>query len=376
MASIVSYETKSGERLWRVRYRKLGSNRSTDKSGFRRKRDAELWASRNAVSVAEGTFVDPARGKITVGSLSKAWLDKKRINVKPSYFDDLEGAMRKYVLPQWGSRSVKDIRKEEIQAWVSRLAMEKSASVVLRANGVLAGIFDDAVDNGRVVRNPARGVSLPKKTRKPHVYLTALQLASLAKAAGEHGLLILVLGLVGMRWGECVGLRVKDVDMKKHRISVTGSATQVGSRIVVGSTKSGKPRRVVFPDVLDNALSEQIRGRGADEILFPGPLEGYMRQPRAPRTRSSWFSRACDEADVPRMTIHDLRHTAASLMVKSGANVKAVQLQLGHTSAAMTLDVYADLFDDDLDAVGVAMSRLLLKNSVGFLWDSVLQEAA
>ena len=62
------------------------------------------------------------------------------------------------------------------------------------------------------------------------------------------------------------------------------------------------------------------------------------------------------------MTIHDLRHTAASLMVKSGANVKAVLRQLGHTSAAMTLDVYADLFDEDLDSVGESMNELLLQS--------------
>ena len=68
------------------------------------------------------------------------------------------------------------------------------------------------------------------------------------------------------------------------------------------------------------------------------------------------------------MTIHDLRHTAASLMVKSGANVKAIQRQLGHTAAAMTLDVYADLFDEDLDSVGESMNELLLQSAlkIGF----------
>ena len=64
------------------------------------------------------------------------------------------------------------------------------------------------------------------------------------------------------------------------------------------------------------------------------------------------------------LTYHDLRHTAASLMVRSGANVKAIQNQLGHASAAMTLDVYADLFDDDLDEVGAAMDALLLRGNV------------
>ena len=68
------------------------------------------------------------------------------------------------------------------------------------------------------------------------------------------------------------------------------------------------------------------------------------------------------------MTIHDLRHTAASLMVQSGANVKTVQRQLGHKSAAMTLDVYADLFDEDLDDLSERMGGLLFSRDVGKMW--------
>jgi integrase len=81
-----------------------------------------------------------------------------------------------------------------------------------------------------------------------------------------------------------------------------------------------------------------------------------------PHATSGWFVRAVriaqsNDASFPTLTPHDLRHTAASLAISSGANVKAVQRMLGHASAAMTLDVYADLFDDDLEAVAVAMSN-------------------
>lgn len=72
--------------------------------------------------------------------------------------------------------------------------------------------------------------------------------------------------------------------------------------------------------------------------------------------------------ELERLTPHDLRHTAASLAISAGANVKAVQKMLGHASAAMTLDVYADLFDDDLDAVGEALSKAGDPASVGKMW--------
>ena len=80
---------------------------------------------------------------------------------------------------------------------------------------------------------------------------------------------------------------------------------------------------------------------------------------------SGWFAKAVSESGVPRTTPHDLRHTAASLAVAAGANVKAVQKMLGHASAAMTLDIYADLFDDDLEAVATALSEARAREKCG-----------
>jgi integrase len=89
--------------------------------------------------------------------------------------------------------------------------------------------------------------------------------------------------------------------------------------------------------------------------------------------RRRFFDRAVQEMRhedprFPTLTPHDLRHTAASLAVSAGANVKAVQRMLGHASAAMTLDVYADLFDDDLDAVGEALNEQAISAFVGKMW--------
>jgi integrase len=390
MASIVSYRTKTGSLLYRVRYRKPGTNKSTDKSGFKRKKDAQDWAAIHAVEVLTGGYIDPAAGKTEVARLAPAWLAKKKMSLAPSYYDDVEGAWRNHVEPAWGTRKVNDIRKSDVQMWVTKMATDekdaageivvkgKSATVVKRAAGVLRGILDDAMDSNMVAKNAAAGLEYPQKSHKAHVYLTSEQLLSLAHECGTKALLILVLGLVGLRWGEAIGLRVKDVNLKRHRMRIRGSATQVRGEIDEGSTKGKKSRSVVFPKVLDKGLRKAMEGKGPEDLLFTGTLPGgFMRQVDGPRTRSNWFSSACDRAGIPRMTIHDLRHTAASLMVKSGANVKAVQRQLGHASAAMTLDIYADLFDDDLTAVGESMNDLLLENSpVGFSWDFEVETAA
>jgi len=92
-----------------------------------------------------------------------------------------------------------------------------------------------------------------------------------------------------------------------------------------------------------------------------------------PSAHDGWFVAAVHAAQVvdpgfPRVTPHDLRHTAASLAISAGANVKAVQRMLGHASASMTLDTYADLFDDDLDGVAVALNDQAMNSNVGKMW--------
>ncbi|WP_448808464.1 tyrosine-type recombinase/integrase [Agromyces bauzanensis] len=110
-----------------------------------------------------------------------------------------------------------------------------------------------------------------------------------------------------------------------------------------------------FPAFLSASLTELCSDRADGSLLFPDKYGNHLTTPTI--RENSWFDRALDTAGLKAMTIHDLRHTAASLAVSSGANVKAVQRMLGHASAAMTLDTYSDLFDDDLDAVAVRLDE-------------------
>lgn len=124
-----------------------------------------------------------------------------------------------------------------------------------------------------------------------------------------------------------------------------------------GTPKSGEARTVPIPTFLTFTLRRMVKGRPETAFVFGTDTEPIPR----PHAKYSWFPTALKAAQaedntLPRVTSHDLRHTAASLDVSAGANVKAVQRMLGHASAAMTLDVYADLFDDDLDAVAANLS--------------------
>jgi integrase len=122
------------------------------------------------------------------------------------------------------------------------------------------------------------------------------------------------------------------------------NAVHVGSVIEVGTPKNHKKWTVPFPRFMSEQLAQQCEGKGRDDLVFPGETGHHLRLACVHEDNMSWFAGAVKRAGVPRITPHDLRHSAASFAVSAGANVKAVQKMLVHSSAAMTLDVYADLF--------------------------------
>lgn len=353
VATIEQYQNASGAMLYMVRYRKP-DNKQTMRRGFRSKRDAQMFAATVEVAKAKGEYVAPKLGRITVDELSTAWLARKSQATKPSHYRMLESAYRCHVRPRWATVAVADIDLLGIDAWITAMVRGGSgATTVLRAHGVLAGILSDAVKGKRLAVNPAKGVeNLPKKTGSRRVYLSADDVHRLAEECGEHRALVLVLAYCGLRWGEAIGLRVGDVEFLRRRLSVHENAVQLGIDHAVGPTKGRKARSVPVPAFVLDELSARCAGKPPGELIFPGRDGDYL--PR-PKSTGGWFSAAVKRAKVQTITPHDLRHSCASLAVSAGVNVLALQRMLGHTSAKVTLDTYADLFDDDLDAVAESL---------------------
>ena len=379
MVTITGYETKAGKR-YRVRYRKPDGSQ-TDKRGFKRKLDAETWAAEHVtVAKARGEYIDPRDGNITVRPLYEAWMAKKRLSSKESYYHTLEGAWAANAADMWDFRRVNTITREEVQRWAASISdgtgtrdgRPRSATVVIRVVDMLAGILDDAVADRRIPSNPARGIAKPRKRKRRHVYLTATELYAVAEGAKWRRDIVLTLGLCGMRWGELAALRVRDVDLERHRLHIGASASTVAGKVIVSDTKTYEARIIMYPEMLDGMMRHRCEGRGDDDLLFDAPHRpgDYLSNADGPTSPDGWFAVALRRAGIDKghMTVHDLRHTAASLMVSAGANVKAVQRQLRHRSAAMTLDTYADLFDDDLDDLSAAMSDMLAREHVGKTW--------
>jgi integrase len=363
MATIKQYELPRKDKdgkplkpliLWEVRYRQPNGITSR-KRGFTTKRDASAWASKVETTKAEGAYVSPSRGRVTVGDLSVGWLARQEQTLSPSYYRTIAYAYPKHVAAKWGGVPVGKVDILDVKAWAAAMTRDgSSATVVNRAVGILAGILDDAIEHRALVANPARKFKRgekPTKAAKRHVYLTEADVCQLAEESGRHADLVLTLAFTGLRWGEAIALTVADVEFLKFRISVHRNAVQVGQQFEVGQTKGKENRMVPVAASLLARLAVRCEGRSADDLLFPARLGGYLKRPSYDAT--GWFNRAVERAKVQTVTPHDLRHTCASLAVSSGANVLAVSRMLGHKDPSVTLRVYADLFDSDLDAVAV-----------------------
>lgn len=366
MATISKYETSTGAIRYRVRYR-TPDHRQTDKRGFTRKKDAEAFANTVEVQKLTGEYIPPALGKITVTELAPDWLARKEQATAQSNYRMIESAWRVHVKSKWGHWQVSAITVPDVEAWVTQMVKDgRGATTVLRAHGVLSGILGDAVKAKRLASNPARGIDgLPRKTTRRHIYLSADDVHLLAAESGEHRALVYVLALCGLRWGEAIALRVRDVEFLKRRLVVADNAVQLGVDHAVGQTKGRKIRSVPVPSFVLDELSPLCAGKGADDLVFPGPDGKYLPRPKSTR---GWFSGAVARAKVQKITPHDLRHTAASLAISAGVNVLALQRMLGHKSAKVTLDTYADLFDTDLDAVAVTLHNSYSRAGVGKKW--------
>jgi integrase len=191
-------------------------------------------------------------------------------------------------------------------------------------------------------------VKLPRPRTGDKRYLSHGQVAALADAAGDQRLVVLTLACCGLRWGELAALKVRRLNLDRRRLEAAESVTEVRGKLVWGSPKSLQRRSVAIPQFLADELRLHVDGKEADDLVFA------TRRGRVLRNRNfrrDHFDHAATAAGLDGLTPHELRHTAASLAVSAGANVKAVQRTLGHASAAMTLDVYSGLFEDDIDQV-------------------------
>jgi integrase len=339
---------RNGKVRWYARYYDPSGKRHT--KVFDTKAEADRFLTSVGMSKITGSYVDPNRSKVTVGTLADQWLEAK-LDLAPKTRERYEGIIGKHIRPTWGNSPLNAVRHADVQRWLAQLHLAPAS--VRKTHRVLSMILAYAVRDGRLATNPTAGVSLPRVRQAERRYLTHEQLAALADACGEkYGLLVTFLGYSGVRFGEAAALRVGRIDFLRRRVLIAESVTPVKEGVSWGDTKGHERREIALPRFLVDDLARHVEGKAADSLVFTGARGQVLRPQRFQRAA---LTAAAERIGVPGFHPHELRHTAASLAIASGADIKIVQQMLGHKSAVMTLDQYGHLFGDRLDIVADAM---------------------
>jgi len=365
----------------------------TDQDGQLHKRTVRAPTSGQArerldklrAELALGTIA-PAGKTLTVGHYLTTWLDRYRVHVRPSSWRGAEMHVRVYLVPALGSIPLARLTAPDVEhALASFLATGRPVRAVKRTRGrtnpggisprtvshiraTLRRALSDAVRDGLVARNAGADARPPRVPHRPITYLTPRDLRRLMDATGEldEGPLYAVAASTGFRLGELLGLAWADV--ADGTITVRRSLARTPTGFVLNEPKTARSRRTLpLPATAARALEMQ-RSRQAfarkragsswqdrDGLIFTD----VIGRPLHPDYVSRRFAKARDSAGVPRVTFHDLRHSAATAMLAEGVPLAVISDWLGHAGIAITAAAYAAIVPELRRDAADAMDRAL-----------------
>jgi integrase len=325
-------------------------------------------SARNAVN--RGTYVPPAN--LTVGQWLDTWITAHEVELKPSTAASYKANIARYLRPAIGHERVQALSPSRLSLMFKNLSEHGgqdgkplSPRTVQFARAVLRRAMNDAVLDRLIEVNPVIGTKRPRVDKPRHTTWTGQQLQTFLGALPDTDRLapLWTLALAsGMRRGELLALRWCDVDLESGLIAVERSVTQVGLDRIYTTPKNHE-RRDVNVDARTVAvlkawrkaqLSERLAWgeayQGTEDLLFTWE-DG---RPVRPDYVTKAFVTSQAGIDVPRLKLHEARHTHATILLRAGEAVHIVAKRLGHKDASVTLNVYADAVpDDDSRAVDV-----------------------
>lgn len=333
---------------WVYRARVYYRGRYVASRTFPRKRDAQQWERRQVDSLRSGVWSDPAAGDRPVKEWCEIWLNAQPAR-QPATERKVRGVIAKQIAETFGRRPLTSVRPSEVQAWTAELSRTQSVATARHSLGVLRRVFDYAVRDGVIQRNPAAGIRLSKVQGNEPLPLTHAELWRLAGHfdVARDRVLVLVAGYCGLRWGELAALRWSDVDLQSRTLRVVRAYSEEAPRGELSPVKNHQARTVPIPEIVSEELADYKTGCNSEGLVFPSVTGTPLRN-------RNWRRDVFDSAVAAlglKITPHNLRDTAASLAIQEGASVVAVARLLGHESAATTLNHYAGLFPTDLDDI-------------------------
>lgn len=361
--SVYKYDTKAGER-WRIVYDiaphpETGKRRQRQQRGFERRKDAEKVLREVLTSVDENTHVERKNERITE-FVRDVWLPHIKTQVRETTYAIYERDCRNHVIPGIGGVKVQALTPDHLLRFYRELSVDKGLAPKTIANihGMLYGIVKHAVGTKRLATNPldSDAVKPPRDEQQPEDKMTTWSgeqlrrfLANLRKHDDRLYAMWLLYITTGMRRGEVLGLRWSDIDLDASALRVHQNLTVVDGEPFIGKPKTAKSKRAIRLDPETVAALREHRSRQATERLACGPAwdhsndlvfthaDGRMLHPARV---SKWFSHRAKRAGLPRIRLHDLRHSYATAALKAGVPMKVVSDRLGHANIAITSDLY------------------------------------
>ena len=312
---------------------------------------ARRWAAEMESDLRRGEWIDPKLARITFG----AWADEYLttiVHLRNVTRGDYERALRTHILPAFAERPIAQIEQVEVRRFMAeKQASGLSPKSLQKIRLVFRQVLEVARGSGAIKVNPCDGIRLPRAVQAEPVFLSAAQVEAFARAARPpFDLLVRFAVATGLRPSEICGLRVGRLNLVKGTVEVAEALTVISGRTEVGPTKSYARRTVGLPRSICDDLGEFLTRRAQERGCPPSPDDYVFTAPRGgPLRRDLLLKRfirpPAEAAGLPAgLRLHDLRHTSVSLLIELGAHPKVIQERLGHSSIAVTMDVYGHLF--------------------------------
>jgi integrase len=349
------------------------------KGGYATRRECQAALTKVLVAIEARSYTPPS--KITVKAfLLDEWLPTVKVTLRPTTYASYTMLARQHVIPRLGALQLQNLSAAAINALYAYLASEGrvrggglSGSSVRRVHAVLHRACHDAVRWGRLTTNPVAAADPPKASAEHQDRLpvwNAEQLSAFLDHVSQDRLYALwrLLAMTGMRRGEALGLGWEDLDMEAARLTIRRAWIPVNGVAQMSEPKSRRSRRTIALDPVTLEVLQAHAARQADEQ--GGWTEGRAEagfvftrpdgRPLVPWVVSKAFHVHARAALLPQIPLHGLRHTYATLALATGVNPRIVSGRLGHSTVALTLDVYSHVLPQQDRQAAETIAALLL----------------